>query len=318
MNQISEVVATLIHYNVAVRDTLEYTIKKEKYEVELFQAKKKAILIEVNESTPLKKIIESSGDNGKALDKQIRDFYDQIYGDDSTVLKLGVDGLRVDAAQHLAIFTQVVPIREHIEDMINGILNDAHGNNADVAQVEAVVLADEKLERGVAYMTLVDELIKLFNDYNLSRNEAKGAETASSRFIGHDISTVISLIEFQKAHSHVTDNEYWVMQDKVMALVEMMTGRRPLPTGKKFPDVMKEVQDLTRLYIRDVEPNFRSLYTPMIEELVEQAKADAEKAKLAPAAGEKTAPAAPAKEAAEDAVAADFAEIDPKTGMPKA
>ena len=51
MNQTSEVLATLIHYNVAVRDTLEYCLNKPQYDTNLFQDKKRSILIEVTQYT---------------------------------------------------------------------------------------------------------------------------------------------------------------------------------------------------------------------------------------------------------------------------
>ena len=41
MNQISEVLTTLLHYNVAVRDTLEYCLKKETFDTKLFEEKKR-------------------------------------------------------------------------------------------------------------------------------------------------------------------------------------------------------------------------------------------------------------------------------------
>ena len=67
MNQISEVVTTLEHYNVAVRDTLEYCIRKDSYDPKLYQEKKRSILIEVDQHTPLKDIIDHSGENGEKL-----------------------------------------------------------------------------------------------------------------------------------------------------------------------------------------------------------------------------------------------------------
>ena len=65
MNQVSEVVTTLIHYKVAVRDTLEYTLKKDTYDARAYKEKKRSILIELEQKTPLKSIIDNSGENGK-------------------------------------------------------------------------------------------------------------------------------------------------------------------------------------------------------------------------------------------------------------
>ena len=120
MNQASQVLTTLIHYNVAVRDTMEYCLNKQEYDVNLFKEKKRSVLVEVEEHTPLKDIIEHSGENGEKLEKAIREFYDEIYGDNSTVLHLAEDGLRVDHNQHLAIYKHVLPIHENVTSMIRG------------------------------------------------------------------------------------------------------------------------------------------------------------------------------------------------------
>ena len=158
MNQISEVVTTLEHYNVAVRDTLEYCIRKDSYDPKLYQEKKRSILIEVDQHTPLKDIIDHSGENGEKLEKAIREFYADVYGDDSTILKLADDGLRVDHNQHMAIYRHVLPIHENVNNMILGVLQNGHQNNLDVADVEKLHNADEAMYRGVAYMALVNDL----------------------------------------------------------------------------------------------------------------------------------------------------------------
>lgn len=277
MNQISEVLATLEHYKVAVRDTLEYTLQKESYDVAAFNEKKRSILIELEQPTPLKSIIDNSGENGQKLEKLIRDFYDQVYGDHSTILRAAEDGLRVDHAQHIAIFKGVIPIHENIEAMVKGIIADAHKNNVDVKNAEDVDKAEERLYRAVAYLSLTNQLIKLFGDYNQARAEAKGEESAASRFIGNDINQVIQLLQAVRANSNLTDERYMYVQDKVFILVEYMTGRRDLPMGKGFGEAIRETQDAIGGFVREVEPAFRDLYVPFLNELVEAAKKNGNK-----------------------------------------
>ena len=274
MNQISEVVTTLEHYNVAVRDTLEYCIRKDTYDLNLFNEKKRSILIEVDQHTPLKDIIDHSGENGQKLEASIREFYAEVYGDDSTILKAADDGLRVDHNQHLAIYKHVLPIHENVNNMIMGVLANGHQNNLDVADVEKLHDADEAMYRGVAYMALVNDLCKLFNEYNQARNEAKGEETPASKFIGNDISSVIQNINFVRQNAKLTNAVYKNMEDKIVGLIENMTGRRDLPVGKRFPDVMRETIETINLYVRDTEAAFRAIYAPTIQALIEQVKAD--------------------------------------------
>ena len=318
MNQISEVLATLIHYNVAVRDTLEYCLKKDKYDPNLFNEKKRSILVEVDQHTPLKDIIDHSGENGVKLEKSIRDFYATVYGDNSTILHLADDGLRVDHNQHLVIYENVMPIHENINYMILGVINDGHKKNLDIAEMEKLWKADEVMYRGVAFMTLVNDLIGLFNEFNKAMQESKGQPSPASNFIGKDLQTVINQINFVRANSKETDLVYKNMEDHINALMENMTGRRDLPEGKKFPDVMKETQDLINIYVRDAEAKFRALYVPAMNELVAQAKED--EAKRAAAGNPAPAPVEAKEEPAKTSESSDedFGAIDPKTGLPRA
>ena len=277
MNQPSVVITTLLHYNVQVRDTLEYCLRKDKYDTNLFNEKKRSVLVEVDQHTPLKNILDNSGENGEKLEKAIRDFYAEVYGEDSTILHLAEEGLRVDHNQHLAIYRHVLPIHENVNAMILGILNDAASKNIDVEQVKAVEDAEEAMYRGVCFLTLVQDLNRFFDEYNKARNEAKGEETAASRFIGNDISAMIQNINYVRANAKLTNAVYKNMEDKVVALTEYMTGRRDLPAGKRFPDVMRETAETINLFVRDAEATFRSVYPTCIRDLLEQVKADDER-----------------------------------------
>ncbi len=290
MNQVSQVITTLEHYKVVIRDTLEYTLPRDNYDMNAYNEKKRSILVEIDQNTPLKSIINNSGENGEKLEKLIRDFYEEVYGDGSTILKVADNDLRVDHAQHLAIFKAVLPIHENIEGMVRGIIADAKKNNLDVATVENVDALEERMYRTVGYLTLTNQLVKLFSDYNQARREAKGEESAASKFIGNDINEVIQYLNIVRGNSHITDSRFMGVQDKVFELVEFMTGRRDLPMGKGFGDVIKETQDSIGGLVREVEPAFRDAYVPVLDELIKEAQAHDNKI------GGGDAPAAPAEE----------------------
>ncbi len=314
MNQITQVLTTLLHYKVVVRDTLEYALVKESYDINLYNEKKRSILVELDENTPLRSILNNSGENGEKLEKTIRDWFAEVYGDDSTIIKVATDGIRVDHAQHQAIYKGVVPIHENIEAMIQGIIKDAKSKGIDVAEAEKADLDEEKLYRAVCYLTMGNEMIKLFNEYNQARREANGEETPASRFIGNDLGATFNLVmQVKNNNSKITDAAYMKVADAVVSLVENMTGRRDLPEGKNFGQVMNETQKTIGEYVQAVEPEFRATYLPLINELVEIAKNGNNK--IVPDAN-----AAPTEHKPEEAAAnnEEPTEIDPRTGMPKA
>jgi|GEM_PF-497861 len=328
MNQVSEILATLIHYQVMVRDTLEYCLKKDTYDVNLYNEKKRAVLVEVDQHTPLKDVIDHSGDNGAKLEKDIRAFYDEVYGDNSTILKLADDGLRVDHAQHLAIYKHVLPIYENVNAIVNGFIRDAASKQIDVGDMVKLHHAEERMTRGVEMLCLTNDLILLFNDFNKAMADNKGQPSPATNFIGQDIQTVIGHINFVANNSgavHELDYKEGV-EDRVHAFVENITGRRDLKQGQRFPDAMRELQNSISDYERGVETTFRSLYVPAMQALVAQARNDQSRAVAASAAeGAKAQEEAKleAKKAEKEEKAAEpkdgmDLDIDPATGLPKA
>ncbi len=308
MNQVSEVIATLVNYKAIIRDTLEYALDKDEYSKQAFELREKAILVELDQNTPLHQILKNSKENGEKLEKAIRDMHELIYGKESSIVRDADDGIRVDHAQKIEIFKAVLPIHENIEAMVRGLVNDAKKKNVDVKQADAVDRAEERLYRGVSYLTLVQALVKLFGDYNQARRENKGEESAASRFISSDIQEVIKGLNTVRVNNRIlTDDTYKGTEDKVFLLVEYMTGRRDLPKDKNFGDEIKETTEAINAYVKAVEPSFREAFVPFMRELAEQAKKDGNVIK---------GDAAPAQKEPQD-VEID-GEIDPKTGLRKA
>ena len=137
MNQNCLVLATLVRYQSMVRDTLEYTLPRDNYDVNVYNTKKAAIIAELNNNTPLKSFIDNNGENGQKFEAQIREFHETVYGDGSTILKLANDGLRVDHAQHIAIFKGVIPVHEAVAGLINGYTADAKSKNLDTKEARS-------------------------------------------------------------------------------------------------------------------------------------------------------------------------------------
>lgn len=287
MNNISKTITTLIHYNVVIRDLLQFTFQRDSYNPEAYKNEKRGVIIEVDENTHLKNILTQAGENGAKLEQQIRDFYEAIFGEKTTVLKLADDGVRVDHNQHDEIFKGVLPIHESITGIILSGIAEGKKNmaaapesekpNHDVSEVEKVWLAEDSFYRGVAFAAIVNDLIRFFEDYQVARREEaqNGGTAAASTFIGKDIEEMIRHINFLRQTAHEIDPVYKNMEDKISQLVEMMIGRRQVPAGKRIPDVYREVQETINLYIRDTEAAFNAVYKPLIDSFLEAIKSDA-------------------------------------------
>ena len=129
MNTISRVIVSLIYYNSLVRDTLEYTLSKDKYEEHFYDYKRNGIVNEIKLNTPLKVFLDQNGEKGEELRKKLETFGNDFYSDTSTVIKKAADGLRVDHAQNVRVFEAVVPLHEELNSIIRLHVDYAKKNN---------------------------------------------------------------------------------------------------------------------------------------------------------------------------------------------
>lgn len=268
MENIQKAILTLLHYNTIIRDTLEYTVKKKDYIVEHYNFKKRGVLVEIEQNTPLKIFLDKAGENGEKLIAKIKDFYEEVYSDKSTILQLASENLRVDHAQHITIFEHVIVIHEEIFRITKVHVDYAKNLNLFEDRFRDLIKADERFYRALVYMTLLEELEALFIEFNKVRNEAKGKETPQSNFIQNDISKITNLLGFSRQNTTVTDLEFMEIVDVVFRLLENISGKRDLPIGKTFSDVFKEARFKVNEFVRKTETIWRDLYRPIMDEFV--------------------------------------------------
>ena len=230
---------------------------------------------EISKNTPLKSCLDNSGEAGTKLLEKIKDLLDTIYGDYSTIVRKSADGkeLRVDAAQHIAVFEAVLPIHEEVRSIISAHLAQANKQNMmDEPTFIDVINKEELFYHGLANMLLIDELDHLFAEYNKARNEAKGAITPQSNFISNDINRVVSLMNMLRQRSPIKSNDYYELIDPEFALIEMTSGRRDLPEGKNFGDVFTSVKKIAREKTIKWENEWKPAYDAFIRHFAEEAE----------------------------------------------
>ena len=166
MLPISRVIVSLVYYNSLIRDTLEYTINREKFDVKFYDYKKHGIINEPLLNTPLKQFLDNNGEKGEELRKLINEFGEALYSEKSTILRPEADNVHVDHNQDVTIFEKVVPLHEQITAVIR--LHDKY--RKDHNQVEESITklldADEEFYRGVLLFTLSNQIFRKFDEFN--------------------------------------------------------------------------------------------------------------------------------------------------------
>ncbi len=301
MNQVSNHILSIYHFSVLLRDTLEYAVVKETYNVQAYEQRKKALSLTLSEKSPLRTFIDTNGDTGKNIETKIKEFIDDVYGDQSTLLRLTADGLRVDHAQHLKIYDYVVGLHETLTDIIRGFFKYAKDNQVLEESVVRVVMDDERLYRSLVFMTVMTDIDKTFLEFNKAMRETKGQPSPQSNYVVGDLKKLMGFLSFQKQHSTVRDTPFNDMVDASFRMIDYIEGKRELPTrplteeekttfkGKlapdggryaTFPELFKENRDMIVKVVASSEDTWRKAYQPVIADLMAhtaKAQADADK-----------------------------------------
>lgn len=264
MNNYTAAIGSFIRYDMFLINTLEYTMKKDKYDVEAYKARKEILRSEIENNTPLHACLENSGEAGEKLTKAINELLDTVYGDESTICKLSQDGseLHVDYSQCLTVFEHVLPVHEELRKIIEAHMVGANKDQKmDEPTYPDLIAKGEYFYRGLVNMLLLDQFDHLFADYNKARNEAKGAITPQSNFIQNDIERAVKMFHFLRQNAVARSADYYEVIDPLFALIEMTGGRRDLPQGKNFGNVFTEVKTIAREHAGKWETAWRPVYT---------------------------------------------------------
>ena len=263
MNNYTAAIGSFIRYDMIVFNTLEYAMKKDKYDVEAYKARKEIIRNELEQNTPLHACLANSGEAGENLTKKINELLDVVYGNDSTILKLSQDGseLHVDYSQCLTVFEHVLPIHEELRKIIEAhMVGSRKEEKMDEPTYDDLIIKGEYFYRGMVNMLLLDQFDHLFAEYNKARNEAKGAITPQSNFIQNDITRAVNLFQFTRNNAVARSADYYEVIDPLFALIEMTGGRRDLPVGKNFGDVFTNVKQIAREHANKWELAWKPAY----------------------------------------------------------
>ena len=273
MNNYTAAIASFIRFDVIVFNTLEYTMKKDVYEVEAYKARKEIITNEINQNTPLKNCLDNSGDAGVALKQKINDLLNLVYSDNSTIVKLSQDAaeLRVDYSQAIAVFEAVLPIHEEMKKIVEAhVVAAKKANQYDEPSYPEVIEKEEYFYRGLVNMLMLDQFDHQFAEYNKARQEAKGGITAQSNFIQNDINRLVKLFHFVRDNAMARNAEYYSVIDPLFALIEMTGGRRDLPEGKNFGQIFTEVKTIAREKTQKWELAWKPVYEAFIKHFTEE------------------------------------------------
>ena len=279
MNEITHFIFSIYHYSLMLRDTLEYMMSDRKeFKIAVYNQRKAVLTGMLDNPSPLRHFLDQNKETGEKIAAQLHEFLDEVYGEDSTIVKVHGEQIEVDAAQHLSVYNYVIGLHETVSDIVRGYLNYAKGQNALEEDFEDMVEDDERLYRVIVYLTIFDDIVKTFAEFNQAMRETNGQPSPQSNFIVNDLRRYIGFIKFSAQHNKIKDPELLKLIDDVEKVFSYMEGKEKLPEGKDFGKVFDE----TKIYIKSLlaayETKWRNSFTKVFQDVIEFEKARAPKA----------------------------------------
>ena len=261
MNDTSLCIFDVSHLIRTFRDTLQFTMPEE-IDVQSFEQRKLILNAPLDEKTFVGKFIK---DREKQFEKFItsyKEYIDKIYGDDSTILTKTAEGkIRVDHSQHIAIYQGFIEAEEVLRDIM--FFYFQHGVNNKLLEdvVGRLVDADERFDRTIKLLFLINQFKISFGEFQKVMAESKGQPTPQSNFITqNELSVLANYIRFTRDHCHMKDNQTLDIYDDVVELIQMCEGRRDRRDNKPFPDLFNTVIHQLNELINKAGPVYDKAY----------------------------------------------------------
>ena len=271
MNNFSLYTFRLYHYLLTVRDTLEYTIKRD-HKIDVYENRKKILTENLEEGTPFGDFLKNNGETGDKIKEKIKSFIEDLYSENSTILMPSNDIVRVDNAQVVTLYDMTVGISETLRDIVyqyvtHGMQNNDPDQKIDQLLVE-LVSEDERMYRIILSMLVMRSFEESFAEFQKVMAESKGQPTPQSNFIvQNELVKMAGYLRFSRQHTRCTDNETLDLLDETLKVIEMTEGRRQRPNNRGFKDIFDELNNKLNNFAARVEGAWKQTYQKVVEEV---------------------------------------------------
>ena len=267
MNNFSLYTFRLYHYLLTIRDTLEYSIKRD-HSVEVYNSRKKILEENLQEGTPFGDFLKNNGEAGDKIREKINQFLSELYSENSTILIPAGETVRVDTAQLVTLFDMTVGLTETMRDIVFQYVAYGMKNNEIDKLLIKLVDEDERMYRVVLSMLAMRVFEESFAEFQKVMNESQGKPTPQSNFIvQNELAKLTGFLRFSRQHAHCTDNETLDLLDETLRVLEMTEGRRQRPDNKDFFETFVDLNKKLNEAVAKDEAAWKATYQEVVTEV---------------------------------------------------
>ena len=267
MNNFSLYTFRLYHYLLTLRDTMEYTIKRD-HKAEVYESRKKILTENLEEGTPFGDFLKNNGEAGDKIREKVQEFIKNLYSEESTILVPSGDLVRVDVGQTVTLFDMTVGLTETLRDIVYQYIAYGQGNKEIDPMIVGLVSDDERMYRVVLSMLIMRSFEESFAEFQKVMAESQGKATPQSNFIvQNELVKYSGFLRFSRQHTRATDNETLDLLDETLKVIEMTEGRRQRPDNKGFKEIFDELNGKLNAAAAKFENTWKQTYTRVVQEV---------------------------------------------------
>ena len=267
MNNFSLYTFRLYHYLLTLRDTMEYTIKRD-HKVEIYESRKKILTENLEEGTPFGDFLKNNGEAGDKIKEKVQEFIKNLYSEESTILVPSGDLVRVDVAQTVTLFDMTVGLTETLRDIVYQYIAYGQGNKEIDPMIVGLVSDDERMYRIVLSMLVMRSFEESFAEFQKVMAESQGKATPQSNFIvQNELVKYSGFLRFSRQHTRSTDNETLDLLDETLKVIEMTEGRRQRPDNKGFKEIFDDLNGKLNAAAAKFESTWKATYQRVVQEV---------------------------------------------------
>ena len=267
MNNFSLYTFRLYHYLLTLRDTLEYTIKRD-HKVEIYENRKKILIENLEEGTPFGDFLKNNGETGDKIREKVKEFIDNMYSENSTILVPSGELVRVDVGQLVTLYDMTVGLTETLRDIVYQYIAYGQQNKEIDPMIIGLVNDDERMYRIVLAMLVMRTFQESFAEFQKVMNESQGKPTPQSNFIvQNELVKLAGFLRFSRQHTRSTDNETLDLLDDTLKVIEMTEGRRQRPDNKGFKEIFDDLNNRLNAAAAKFENTWKATYQRVVAEV---------------------------------------------------
>lgn len=292
MNQETRYALAFYEMSIVIRDSLEYAVPNASFQVEAYKNRKEMISHLLEEKSPIIYFCNNNGEVGTKILSQVRDFYDDVYSNESRIVKIDHDKVVVESSLHVQLLDYIVGLHETFTDICIGFKTQFEKDGKLEEGFAKLIEVDDRFYRSLAIRTILLNTNAKFMEFNAavksyveSTVKATGVDPRtqegfdpsvdpSVKFINNEMGKLIGFFRFVKSHNHSQfDPQFVAIFDECENKIHLYDGSRKLLPGQTMPDALKDLEDTIVPYIEGYRKEWADVFNPVFQDLREYEQA---------------------------------------------